>query len=156
MVILAQSQSITYLGVCFNSVEMCARLSQECSVTILSSLRHFRLGNSVHLKEFQRLLVLMAAASAVCLLHMPTAVMAEISSPLVWTFGVGCLHIAVSPSCIEALTLWHNPDLFSWRVPLGLVMSRVVVMMDALTHGLGSSVPCQPRGCGQNARASGT
>ncbi len=46
--ILVPSQSITYLGVCFDSVEMRARLSQERSVAILFSLRHFRLGSSVH------------------------------------------------------------------------------------------------------------
>ncbi len=45
--ILIPSQSITYLGVCFDSVEMQA---------ILSSLRHFRLGSSVHLNKLQRLL----------------------------------------------------------------------------------------------------
>ncbi len=71
--ILIPSQSITYLGVCFDSVEMRAHLSQERSAAILSSLRHFRLGSSVHLKKFRRLLGLMASASAIChlgLLHM--------------------------------------------------------------------------------------
>ncbi|KAI2643992.1 Transposon Ty3-I Gag-Pol polyprotein [Labeo rohita] len=62
--ILILSQSITYLGVCFNSVEI---------LDFSSTLRLFRLGSSVHLKEFKRLLGLMAAASAVChlgILHM--------------------------------------------------------------------------------------
>ncbi len=71
--ILAPSQSITYLGVCLDSGEMRARLSRERVAAILTSLRHFRQGSSVHLKEFQRLLGLMASASAVChlgLLHM--------------------------------------------------------------------------------------
>ncbi len=70
--ILIPSQSKRYLGVCFGSVKMWACLSQERSATILSSLRHFRLVSSVHLKKFQRLLGLMASASAVCnlgLLH---------------------------------------------------------------------------------------
>ncbi len=71
--ILAPSQSMTYLGACLDSMEMRARLSRECMVAILSSLRHFRQGSSVHLKEFQRLRGLMASASVVChlgLLHM--------------------------------------------------------------------------------------
>ncbi len=71
--ILVPSQSITYLGVCFDSVEMRARLTQERLAAILSSLRHFRLGSSVHLKKLHRLLGLMASESAVChlgLLHM--------------------------------------------------------------------------------------
>ncbi len=70
--ILAPSQSIMYLGVCMDSLEMRARLSREHVAVILSYLRHFREGSSVHLKEFQRLLGLMASAS-VChlgLLHM--------------------------------------------------------------------------------------
>ncbi len=71
--ILAPSQSLTYLGVCFDSVKMRARLSRERAAAILSFLRHFREGSSVHLKKFQRLLGLKASASAVCylgLLHM--------------------------------------------------------------------------------------
>ncbi len=66
--IIAQSQSITYLGVCLDSVEMKAR-----AAAILSSLRHFRQSSSVQLKDFQMLLRLMAAASAGChlgFLHM--------------------------------------------------------------------------------------
>ncbi len=54
--ILAPSQSITYLGVCMYSLEMRARLSRERAATILSYLRHFREGSSVHMKKFQRLL----------------------------------------------------------------------------------------------------
>ncbi len=76
-----ESVYITYLGVCFDSVKMRARLSQERSATILSSLCHFRIGSSVHLKKFQRLLGLMASASAEChlgLLHM---------HPLHWAYG---------------------------------------------------------------------
>ncbi len=46
--ILVPSQSITYLGVCFDSVEMRTCLSQERLVAILFSLRYFRLGSSVH------------------------------------------------------------------------------------------------------------
>ncbi len=40
--------------------------------------------------------------------------------------------------CIEALTPWRNPDLFSRGVPLGSVASRVVVTTDALSHGWGA------------------
>ncbi len=79
--ILVPCQSITYLGVCYDSVEMRARLSQERSAAILSSLRHFRLGSSVHLKKFPRLLGLMASAYVITT-HAPSTVMAEISIPL--------------------------------------------------------------------------
>ncbi len=97
--ILVPSQSITYLGVCLDSVEMRARLSGECAVSILSSLRHCRQGSSVQLKDFQRLLGLMAAASAVChlgLLHM-RPLQLWLKSRVPWTaWTSGCLSIAVT------------------------------------------------------------
>ncbi len=139
--ILAPSQSITYLGVCMDSLEMRARLSRERAAAILSYLRHFREGSSVHLKKFQRLLGLMASASAVChlgLLHMrPLQLWLKTRVP--WTaWTSGRLSIAVTCGCIEALAPWRNPDLFSRGVPLGLVTSRVVVTTDASTLGWGA------------------
>ncbi len=97
--ILAPSQSILYLGVCIDSLEMRARLSRERVAAILSYLRHFREGSSVHLKEFQRLLGLMASASAVChlgLLHMrPLQLWLKTRVP--WTaWTSGRLSIAVT------------------------------------------------------------
>ncbi len=141
--ILAPSQSITYLGSLHlvDSLEMRARLSRERVAAILSYLRHFREGNSVHLKKFQRLLGLMASASAVChlgLLHMrPLQLWLKSRVPwTAWTWGR--LSIAVTCGCIEALAPWRNPDLFSRGVPLGLVTSRVVVTTDASTLGWGA------------------
>ncbi len=136
--ILTPSQSITYLGVCLDSMERRAHLSREHAAAILSALRYFRQGSSVQLKKFQRLLGLMAAASAVChlgLLHMrPLQLWLKTRVP--WTSG--CLNITVSRGCIEALKPWHNPDLFSRGVPLGSVVSHVVVTTDASTHGWGA------------------
>ncbi len=106
--------------------------------TCLSSLRHFRQGSSVHLKEFQRLLGLMALASSVChlgLLHMHLLQL-WLKSRVPWTSR--CLSIVVTRGCIEALMPWCNPDLFSRGVPLGSVSSRVVVTTDASTHGWGA------------------
>ncbi len=139
--ILALSQSIMYLGVCMDSLEMRARLSRERVAAILSYLRHFREGSSVHLKEFQRLLGLMASASAVChlgLLHMrPLQLWLKTRVP--WTaWTSGRLSIAVTRGCIEALAPWRNPNFFSRGVPLGLVTSRVVVTTDASTLGWGA------------------
>ncbi len=139
--ILAPSQSILYLGVCIDSLEMRARLSRERVAAILSYLRHFREGSFVHLKEFQRLLGLMASASAVChlgLLHMrPLQLWLKTRVP--WTaWTSGRLSIAVTRGCIEALAPWRNPNFFSRGVPLGLVTSRVVVTTDASTLGWGA------------------
>ncbi len=141
--ILAPSQSITYLGVCMDSLEMRARLSRERAAAILSYLRHFREGSSVHLMKFQRLLGLMASASAVChlgLLHM-RPLQLWLKSRVPWTaWTSGRLSIAVTCGCIEALAPWRNPDLFSRGVKktLGLVTSRVVVTTDASTLGWGA------------------
>ncbi len=99
--ILAPSQSIMYLGVCMDSLEMRARLSREHVAAILSYLRLFREGSTVHLKKFQRLLGLMASASAVChlgLLHMrPLQLWLKTRVPLTaWTSGSlrARMHIA--------------------------------------------------------------
>ncbi len=104
--ILAPSQSITYLGVCMDSLEMRARLSRERAAAILSYLRHFREGSSVHLKKFKWLLGLMASASAVCplgLLHM-RPLQLWLKSRVPWTaWTSGRLSIAVTSGCIEAL-----------------------------------------------------
>ncbi len=137
--ILAPSRSIMYLGVCMEMRN--ESLSRERVAAILSYLRHFREGSSVHLKTFQRLLGLMASASAVChlgLLHMrPLQLWLKTRVP--WTaWTSGRLSIAVTCGCIEALTPWRNPDLFSWGVPLGLVTLRVVVTTDASTLGWGA------------------
>ncbi len=123
---------------------MRARLSRERAAAILSYLRHFREGSSVHLKKFQRLLGLMASASAVChlgLLHM-RPLQLWLKSRVPWTaWTSGRLSIAVTCGCIEALAPWRNPDLFSRGVKkktLGLVTSRVVVTTDASTLGWGA------------------
>ncbi len=51
-----------------------------------------------------------------------------LKSRVPWTaWTSGRLSIAVTCGCIEALAPWHNPDLFSRGVPLGLVTSRMVV-----------------------------
>ncbi len=96
---LVPSQSITYLGVCFDSVEMRARLSQERLAAMLSSLCHFRLGSSVHVKTFQTLLGLMASPTAVChlgLLHM-RRLQLWLKSQVPWTaWTLARLSIVVS------------------------------------------------------------
>ncbi len=124
--ILAPSQSITYL----------LRLRGDESPPLTG-----RRGSSFHLKEFQRLLGLMASASAGChlgLLHMHPLQL-WLKSRVPWTaWTSGRLSIVVNRGCIEALMPWRNPDLFSWGVPLGSVASRVVVTSDASTHGWGT------------------
>ncbi len=73
------------------AVEMRARLSWERSAAILSSLRHFRMASLLHMCPLQFWL----------------------KSQVPWTaWTLGCLSIAVSRGCIEALRPWRK-DLFS-------------------------------------------
>ncbi len=53
----------TFLGVVWDSTSMQARLSPACIDSILSAVKSIRLGQSLTVKQFQRLLGLMAAAS---------------------------------------------------------------------------------------------
>ncbi len=77
--ILAPSQSITYLGVCMDSLEMRARLSRERAAAILSYLRHFREEISEAAGTHG---VSVSSMSSGLITHATTAAMAEISSPL--------------------------------------------------------------------------
>lgn len=133
------SQTIT--GHVFRLVAMRSHFSQDRRETILSTLRHFRLGRSDSLREFQRLLRLMAAASSVChlgLLHMrPLQFWLKTRVPL-RTWSSGHTRIPVTNSCISALRPWRNPDMFSLGVHLGLVTQRTVVSTDASTSGWGA------------------
>ncbi|XP_056593677.1 uncharacterized protein LOC130412904 [Triplophysa dalaica] len=138
---LTPSQSITYLGVCFDSVEMRGRLSQERTESISSALHLLRPGRSVPLREFQRLLGLMASASAVChlgLLHMrPLQFWLKARVP--WkAWSSGRVRVPVTLSCLSALSPWRDPSMFSRGVPLGLVTRRIVVTTDASSSGWGA------------------
>ena len=135
------SRTITYLGVCFDSMAMRAHLSQERIEAISSTLRRFRPGRSVSLREFQRLLGLMAAASSVChlgLLHMrPLQFWLKTRvPPRAWYSGHK--RITVTHSCVSTLRPWSSPDMFSPGVPLGIVTQRTVVSTDASTAGWGA------------------
>ncbi len=79
--ILAPSQFITYLGLCLDSVEMRARLSRERAAAMLSFLRHFREGSSVHSEAAGTQGVSFGSMSSGLITHTPVAAMAEISSP---------------------------------------------------------------------------
>ncbi len=71
--------------------------------------------------------------------HAPAAVMAEISSP-VDSVDFGPSEHRGFPRLHRSSEAVERPDLFSRGVPLGLVMSRVVVTTDASRSRMGSSV----------------
>jgi ribonuclease HI len=139
--VFTPSQTTTFLGVCLNSITMRAHLSQERIRSLTLSLDRFRPGRSVPLKEFQRLLGLLAAASPVChlgLLHMrPLQIWLKLRVPRgAWSSGLR--RVTVTRSCIRTLVPWKNPALFSSGVPMGTVAHRTAVLTDASTSGWGA------------------
>ncbi len=63
--VLSPLQRTTFLGVAWDSTSMQAHLSPARIESILSAVKSIRLGQSLTVKQFQRLLGLMAAASNV-------------------------------------------------------------------------------------------
>ncbi len=109
--VLSPFQRTTYLGVVWDSTTMQARLSPARIESILNTVRRVREGLSLTLKQFQRLLGLMAAASNVIpfgLLYM---------RPLQWWLkskgfsprGNPFRMIKVTRRCLRALDMWRKP-----------------------------------------------
>lgn len=108
--VLCPSQSIMYLGVQLDSVSMRVHLGQEHIWDLLSALNPFSLGRSVTLKEFQRLLGRMAAATTVCHLgllfmcplhvHVQLWLKAQVPSS---AWKMGRADVLVTRRCLDAL-----------------------------------------------------
>nr|XP_055041699.1 uncharacterized protein LOC129429202 [Misgurnus anguillicaudatus] len=138
---LVPSQSISYLGVLLDSTSMRAHLSQQRVETLTLYLRRFRPGRVVLLREFQRLLGLMASAAPVChlgLLQMRPLQMwlKDRVPPNMWAST--CMRVHVTHSCVNTLKPWRDPTLYSIGAPLGQIASRLVVTTDASTSGWGA------------------
>ncbi len=63
--VLSPAQRTTFLGVVWDSITMRAQLSPNRIESILAMVSRIKLGHTITLKQFQRLLGLMAAASNV-------------------------------------------------------------------------------------------
>ncbi len=106
--VLSPVQRTTYLGVVWNSTTMQARMSPARIESIFTSVKRVREGQSLTVKQFQRLPGLMAAASNVIpfgLLYM---------RPLQWWLetkarGNPLRMIKVSRRCVRALDMWRKP-----------------------------------------------
>ncbi len=139
--VLSPVQRTTYLGVVWNSTTMQARMSPARIESILTSVKRVREGQSLTVKQFQRQLALMAAASNVIpfgLLYM---------RPLQWWLktkgfsheGKSTLHdqglstVCASPRHVEeTLVLKSRPG-------AGSSVSPVIVSDRRVSHRLGSS-----------------
>ncbi len=144
---LVPSQNISFLGVELNSINMQARLSEERSQKLISSLAVFKLGRSPPLKCFQRTLGQMAAASTVCnlgLLHMRPLQLWLKSRVPQNACRTGTLRIKVTRNCLHMLTPWHNMTLYRQGVCIGQVIRRKNVTTDASSTGWGAVCDGRP------------
>ncbi|KAL0173333.1 hypothetical protein M9458_033644, partial [Cirrhinus mrigala] len=109
--VLSPLQRTTYLGAVWDSTTMQARLSPARIESILTAVTRVKEGRSLTVKQFQRLLGLMAAASNVIpfgLLYM---------RPLQWWLrtkefsprGNPSRMIKVTRRCLRALDMWKKP-----------------------------------------------
>ncbi|KAL0157682.1 hypothetical protein M9458_030689, partial [Cirrhinus mrigala] len=109
--VLSPLQRTTYLGAVWDSTTMQARLSPARIESILTTVTRVKEGRSLTVKQFQRLLGLMAAASNVVpfgLLYM---------RPLQWWLrtkgfsprGNPFRMIKVTRRCLRALDMWKKP-----------------------------------------------
>ncbi len=120
--VLSPLQRTTYLGVVWDSTMMQARLSPARIESILAAVRRVREGQSLTVKQFQRLLGLMAAASNVLYMR-----------PLQWWLktkgfsprGNPLRMIKVTRHCLRALDMWRQPWFLSQGPVLGAPYRRV-------------------------------
>ncbi len=133
--VLSPLQRTTYLGVVWDSTTMQARLSPARIESILSTVRRVSEGLSLTVKQFQRLLGLMAAASNVIpfgLLYM---------RPLQWWLK----SKGFSPRrCLRALDMWRKPWFLSQGPVLGAPCRRVMLAADASLTGWGAVMSGHP------------
>ncbi len=138
--VLSPLQRTTFLGVARDLTSMQARLSLVRIEFIMSAVKSIRLGQSFTVKQFQRLLGLMAAASNVIpfgLLYM---------RPLQWWLrtkgfslrGNPFLMIKVMRRCFRALVMWKKPWFLSKGHVLEASCCRKMLTTDASLTGWGA------------------
>ncbi|KAI2642984.1 enzymatic polyprotein [Labeo rohita] len=138
--VLSPLQKTTYLGVVWDSTTMQACLSPARIELILTAVTRVKEGQSLTVKQFQRLLGLMAAASNVIpfdLLYM---------RPLQWWLrtkgfsprGNPFRMIKVMRRCLRALDMWKKPWFLSQGPVLGAPYRRVTLATDASLTGWGA------------------
>jgi hypothetical protein len=144
--VLSPAQRTTYLGVVWDSTTMQARLTPARIESILTSVRSVREGQLLTVKQLQRLLGLMAAASNVIpfgLLYM---------RPLQWWLknkgvslrGDSLRAVKVSRRCVRALDMWRKPCFLSQGPVLGAPCRRVSLATDASLTGWGAVMSGHP------------
>ncbi len=138
--VLSPLQRTTFLGVVWDSTSMQARLSPARIESILSAVKRLRLGQSLTVKQFQRLLGLMAATSNVIpfgLLYMRLLqwwLRTKGFSPK----GNAFRMIKVTPRCFRALVMWKKPWFLSQSPVMGASCHRKMLTTDVSLTGWGA------------------
>ncbi|KAI2656067.1 Transposon Ty3-G Gag-Pol polyprotein [Labeo rohita] len=144
--VLSPLQRTTYLGKVWDSTTMQACLSPARIESILTAVTRVTVGRSLTVKQFQRLLGLMAAASNVIpfgLLYM---------RPLQWWLrtkgfsprGNPFRMIKVTRQCLRALDMWKKPWFLSQGPVLGAPCRRITLTTDASLTGWGAVMSGHP------------
>lgn len=148
---LMPSQEAVFLGMHLDSRSLRATPSQTRIRSICQLLGHFRLGRSLTLKEFQRLLGMLAAASSL----VPLGLL-DLRPLQRWVIDLhlhparhGHRLVRVTHACYRLLRPWRRAAYFLRGVPLAAVPSRrEVVTTDASLGGWGAVWQCRTvRGC---------
>ncbi len=134
--VLSPLQRTTFLGMVWDTMSMQSLASIE---SILSAVKGIRLGQSLTVKQFQRLLGLMAAASIV----IPFGLL--YTRPLQWWLrtkgfsprGNPFCMIKATRRCFRALVMWKKPWFLSQGPELGASCSCRMLTTDASLTGWG-------------------
>ncbi len=137
--VLSPVQRTTFLCVIWDSASMQARLSPARIESILSAVKRIRLGQSLTVRQFQRLLGLMAAASNV----IPVGLYVR---PLQWWLrpkgfsprGNPFRMIKVMRRCLRALVMRKKPWFLSQGPMLEASCRRKMLTTDASLRGWGA------------------
>ncbi|KAI2650056.1 ORF V: Enzymatic polyprotein [Labeo rohita] len=138
---LSPVQSISFLGMELDSVNMSAHLTNEHAQSVLSCLKLFRHRSAVPLKLFQRLLGHMTATAAVTplgLLHMRPLQHWLYGRIPRWAWHHGTFRVGVTPECRRLFSPWSDPAFLRAGVPLCQVSRHMVVNTDASKTGWGA------------------
>ncbi|CAM4657101.1 unnamed protein product [Leuciscus chuanchicus] len=145
--LLSPSQRISFLGTDLDSVSMTARLTSQRALQIQRSAAAFRTGSIFPLKRFQRMVGLMASASAVLQLGLlfmrPLQHWLKTRVPL-RAWSAGRVRLRVTQNCVTALNPWKAADWYQSGVDLGMTSRRKVISTDASNSGWGALYEGRP------------
>ena len=138
--VLVPTQSITFIGLCLDSVTFKARLSAERVEAFQACLALFRRGTMLKFRTCLRLLGLMASALVVVplgRLHM-RPVQRWVASLRLNPTCHGHRRVLISMACVSALRPWGRAYFLTTGVTMGTVLARKVLSTDASRAGWGA------------------